>query len=344
MFDKQEFKNTFDQVHASEGLLTEVLDMTTKTEHKTYHSPKIVRTMLIAAVLICALTVTAVAADAFSKRIGSNTEPVIQALFGDEGLYASGDAVVEYDEYGKLAVNLPAWSREPVDMKVAERLVAPYLYTLVENSVTIDEFTYTIHAMLYDSNTETYMVRWSVENPNGLGDYGIGINGEFTTKEGSDMYAVCGGRDYVDTVNSTDTKLYISSFGVDWMDELWAEFGCWYDWDQGKEKARNETHRFVLPRDDYGGMQALTFDDGRIILSPVAVRFGKEQVDDLRECSIVYTDGSTYTLFSDKEFVQNTTYGLGDTENNTATYTFNRIVDVEQVSAIIVNGETFPVE
>ena len=47
-------------------------------------------------------------------------------------------------------------------------------------------------------------------------------------------------------------------------------------------------------------------------------------MDDLRECSIVYTDGSTYTLFSDEQFVQNTTYGLGDTEKNTATYTFNR--------------------
>ena len=67
-------------------------------------------------------------------------------------------------------------------------------------------------------------------------------------------------------------------------------------------------------------------------------------MDDLRECSIVYTDGSTYTLFSDEQFVQNTTYGLGDTEKNTATYTFNRIVDVEQVSAIIINGEVFPVE
>ena len=42
--------------------------------------------------------------------------------------------------------------------------------------------------------------------------------------------------------------------------------------------------------------------------------------------------------------MQNTTYGLGDTEKKTATYTFNRIVDVEQVSAIIVNGEVFSVE
>lgn len=342
MFDKQEFKNTFDRVHASEGLLTEVLNMTTKTEYKTHHSPKIVRTMLIAAVLICALTVTAVAADAITRKFSGETTSVIEAFFGDSGDYANGGSIVEYDDEGKLAINLPAWSREPLDMEAAERLIAPYLYTLEENTVTVDGFTYTIHAVLYDSATETAMIRWSVENPDGLGKYGIGRNGEFAIQEGSDMFAVVGGRDYIDTVHSTDTKLYISSYAVDWQDDLYCEFGRWYDWDKGTEKARFDTVKLLIPRDDFGGMPTVTGKN--VIISPVAVRFEKAQVDDLRECSIVYIDGSTYTLFSDEEFVQNTTYGLGDTENNTATYTFNRIVDVDNVSAIMINGETFPVE
>lgn len=342
MFDKQEFKNTFDQVHASEELLMEVLDMTTKTEQKTHRSHKIIRTMLIAAVLICALTVTAVAADAITRKFSGETTSVIEAFFGENGEYASGGNIVEYDEWGKLAINLPAWSREPVDMEAAKHLIAPYLYTLEENTVTVDGFTYTIHAVLYDSATETAMIRWSVENPDGLGDYGIGKNGEFSIREGSDMFAVAGGRDYIDTVNSTDTKLYISSYAVDWQDDLYCEFGRWYDWDKGTEKARFDTVKLLIPRDDFGGMPTVTGKN--VIISPVAVRFEKAQVDDLRECSIVYTDGSTYTLFSDEQFVQNTTYGLGDTEKNIATYTFNRIVDVEQVSAIIVNGEVFPVE
>ena len=342
MFDKQEFKNTFDQVHASEGLLMEVLDMTTKTKHNTHHPHKIVRTVLIAAVLICALTITAVAADALTRKFSGETASVIEAFFGESGDYANGGGIVEYNDEGKLALNLPAWSREPLDMEAAERLIVPYLYTLEENTVTVDGFTYTIHAVLYDSATETAMIRWSVENPDGLGKYGIGRNGEFSIQEGSDMFAVAGGRDYIDTVNSTDTKLYISSYAVDWQDDLYCEFGRWYDWDKGTEKARLDTVKLLIPRDDLGGMPTVTGKN--VIISPVAVRFNKAQVDDLRECSIVYTDGSTYTLFSDEAFVQNTTYGLGDTENHTTTYTFNRIVDVEQVSAIIVNGDIFPVE
>ena len=320
--------------------------MTTNTNHKTHNPKRITRTLLIAAVLICALTLSAVASDALYRRFSGDPASVITGFFGENGEYTSSSAIVEYDEWGKLAVNLPAWSRESVDMEAAERLVAPYLFTLAENTVTKGGFTYTIHAILYDSNTKTAMIRWSVENPDGLGDYGIGLNGEFFTKEGSDIYAVCGGKTYLDTANSTDTKLYLSSFEVDWAsnygDELWCEFGRWYDWDKGKMEAWYDTQRIPIPRSDRGGMKALQFDDGDITLSPVAVRIDGVHVDSLRECLICFRDGSEYTVLSEEAFTQNTTYGLGD--ENYAAYTFNRIVDVDNVSAIIVNGEIFPVE
>ena len=184
------------------------------------------------------------------------------------------------------------------------------------------------------------MIRWSVENPDGLGKYGVGLNGEFNIQEGSDMCVVVGGRDYVDAVNSTDTKLYISSYAVDWKDELYCEFGCWYDWDKGKTEARYDTEKIVLPRDDFGGMQHVTV--GNVIISPVAVRFDDMHVDSLRELTIRYRDGGEYTVFSDEPYVNNTTYGLGGEKD--ATYTFNRIVDVENISEIVINGESFPVE
>lgn len=340
MFDEKRFKETFDQVHASDALLTEVLEMKTKSEQKQHRPKHLTRTLLIAALLICTLTLTVAAAEALTKKFSDDSKPVIDAFFGENGEYANGGSIVEYDEYGKLAINLPAWSREAVDMEVAERLVAPYLYTLTENTVTKGGFTYTIQAILYDSNTGAYVVRWSVENPNGLGEYGVGLNGEFYTTEESEIYAVCGGRQYLDTENSTDTKLYISSFGVDWVqdynDELWCEFGRWESEDQ------IDTREFIIPRSDQGGMEALKFNDN-ITLSPVAILFdGVKDSVVLNECIITYKDGGEYVVFSESAFVDNTTYGLNGSKGY-VTYTFNRIVDVENVSGIIVNGEIFPV-
>lgn len=340
MFDKQQFQDTFDQVQAPDALLTEVLNMTTQKQH-THRIPKVLtRTVLIAAVLICALTITAFAAEVLTRKLTGDTVSVIDSFFGSSGDYANSGAIVEYDDEGKLAVNIPAWSREPLDMEAAERLIAPYLYTIEENTVTVDGFTYTVHAILYDGSTDTAMIRWSVENPDGLGKYGIGRNGEFSVQEGSDSFAVVGGRDYIDTVHSTDTKLYISSYAVDCQDELYCEFGRRYDWEKGTEGARYDTVKLLIPRDDRGGMP--TVSGKNVTVSPVAVRFDGTHVDDLTECVIVYADGSSYTVFSDEQFVQNTTYGLGDDRGKYATYTFNRIVDVEKVTAIIVNGEEIP--
>lgn len=342
MFDREQFKSTFDQVRASDDLLTEVLNMTTQEKH-TPHTPKrLTRTLIIAAVLICTLTLTVAAADMMTRKLTGDTVSVLDSFFGSGGDYAEGGGIVAYDDYGKLEINMPAWSREPLDMEAAERLVAPYLYTLEENTVTVDGFTYTVHAVLYDSSTATAMIRWSVENPDGLGKYGIGANGEFSIQEGSDMCAVVGGRDYIDTVHSTDTKLYISSYAVDWQDELTCTFGRWYDWDKGKEKAWSDTVELTIPRDDRGGMPTVT--GGSVTISPVAVRFDKIHVDDLAECVIVFADGSEYVVFSDDRFVRNTTYGLGDAKGKYSTYTFNRIVDVERVTAIIVNGEEYTLQ
>lgn len=339
MFDKQQFQDTFDHVQASEALLTEVLDMTTQQKK---HTPKhLTRTVLIAAVLICALTVSVAAADILTRKLTGDTVSIVDSFFGNSGDYANGGGIVEYNDEGKLALNLPAWSREPLDLEAAERLVAPYLYTLTENTVTVDGFTYTIHAILYDSSTETAMFRWSVENSDGLGQYGIGKNGEFCVQEGSDIFAVVGGRDYIDTAHSTDTKLYISSYAVDWQEELTCEFGRWYDWDKGTKKAWFDTAELQIPRDDRGGMPTVTGEN--VTVSPVAIRFDHAQVDDHQECAILYKDGSEYILFSDEQFIMNTTYALGDTEDNTTTYTFNRIVDVEQVRAVRLNGVEIPV-
>ena len=339
MFDKQQFQDTFDQVQAPEALLTEVMNMT--NQQKPHRPKHITRTLLIAAVLICALTITAFAAEALTRKLTGDTLSIADSFFGSSGDYANGGGIVEYDDDGKLALNIPAWSREPLDMEAAERLIAPYLYTLEENTVTVDGFTYTIHAILYDSSTETAMIRWSVENPNGLGKYGIGRNGEFSIQEGSDMFAVAGGRDYIDTAHSTDTKLYISSYAVDWQEDLTCEFGRCYDWDKGTEKAWFDTVKLLIPRDDRGGMPTVTGEN--VTVSPVAIRFDHARVDDLQECAILFKDGSEYTLFSDEQFVMNTTYALGDTEDNTTTYTFNRIVDVEQVTAVRLNGVEIPV-
>ena len=89
-------------------------------------------------------------------------------------------------------------------------------------------------------------------------------------------------------------------------------------------------------------MEALKFNDN-ITLSPVAILFdGVKDSVVLNECIITYKDGGEYVVFSESAFVDNTTYGLNGSKGY-VTYTFNRIVDVEQVRAVRLNGVEIPV-
>ena len=223
-----------------------------------------------------------------------------------------------------------------MDVAAAGRYVAPYLYTLEENVFVKGGFTYTVNAVLFDSNTGATVVYWSVENPEGLGDYKVAPNGEIYLLETSAMRWVVGGGNYLDSANSTETKLSICSYDVSWQDEITAQFGACLDSESGKHAGSFDIQEVVIPRSDMGGMVSLELDGG-ITLSPIAVSIEGDALG-LGEFSIVCADGSEYTVFSEESFVDNTTYGLMD-ERGGATYVFNRIVDVESVSGVMVNGE-----
>ena len=64
--------------------------------------------------------------------------------------------------------------------------------------------------------------------------------------------------------------------------------------------------------------------------------------DAIDELVIRFKAGGEYVVCSEERFVDNTTYGLIGSEGY-VTYTFNRIVDVDNVSGILFNGEILPV-
>lgn len=337
MLDEKLFRETFDQVQASPRLLQEVLDMK-KTTKKASVLPKGAARVVLTAALICLLTtsVAAAAVTATAALFRGDVSSLMEAVFGNGGDYSSSDGVKEYDEDGKLMTLVPAWERVPVDQEVAQRLVAPYLYTLEENVLTKDGFTFTIEAIVYDSNTESSVMRWSVENPEGLGDYLVNEQGELCMMESSKLFWISGGRDYLDTDLSTDTKLVVTTYDIHWEDEFWVEFGV----SRGERKPDTET--IILPRKDFGGMEALHFDGG-VTVSPIAIRFAERDSVELSQCSLRFADGSVYEVFDDQAFVDNTTSGLNDSEEHCVTYTFNRVVDVEQVTELLVNGMAYSV-
>ena len=90
-------------------------------------------------------------------------------------------------------------------------------------------------------------------------------------------------------------------------------------------------------------------------VSPIGMRvedsvaIGCENMDCIDEVVIQFADGTEYLLFGEQEGldceVNNLAYALSLGGNyRKVTYAFNRIVDVENIAAIVVNGSVFPIE
>ena len=113
----------------------------------------------------------------------------------------------------------------------------------------------------------------------------------------------------------------------------------------------DESNALVLPLNDGGGMESISFADGSITLSPIALRVNAENMEflyenadiycDISRLVIRYADDTEYVLYSDEPYIDNTTYALNSYDGTVISYTFNRLVDIDVVEAVIINNVEF---
>ena len=346
MYDKKIFEETFSNLKASEDTLTEVLKMTTKKK-RPY---KILRIIPIAAAFIFLFSVTALAVAGFT--LYENPAAMLRAFFGENGTVKS-DGIVEYDEFGKLDVNLPGWERVPVDETLADELIAPYISGETA-SASWEGYTLTVEANLYDPITGAGLLYYTVENPDGISGYEVFYNGEFdwVTEAGNIYtYIKMAEKSYIDEAKSTETKLYICSYYVEYEDtEMQIYVGVQEQdsvpiYEGGPTGLIRKDHENVTIKHANGGeIPSLSLADGKVVVSPIGIRtydeeLGFDIVSDIHYIALRYEDGSEYVLIDDDSFVENRMYALGTglTERYFTVRLFNRIVDINSLSEIVLD-------
>ena len=345
MYDKKIFEETFSNLKASEDTLTEVLKMTTKKK-RPY---KILRIIPIAAAFIFLFSVTALAVAGFT--LYENPAAMLRAFFGENGTVKS-DGIVEYDEFGKLDVNLPGWERVPVDETLADELIAPYISGETA-SASWEGYTLTVEANLYDPITGAGLLYYTVENPDGISGYEVFYNGEFdwVTEVGNIYtYIKMAEKSYIDEAKSTETKLYICSYYVeDENTEIQISIGVQEQdsvpiYEGGPTGLIRKDHENITIKHANGGeIPSLSLADGKVVVSPIGIRTYDEELgfdpgSHIQYIALRYEDGSEYVLIDDDSFVDNSMYALGTglTERYFAVRLFNRIVDINSLSEIVL--------
>ena len=188
------------EMAVSSHILKEEMSMKSK-------STRVFRNILIAAIVVSMLAVTAYAVAGF--LIYDSPEAMITSVFGNNTGFDHSEGSIRPDPMGGPEGILvePTYDRVPVDETVAGEDVAPYV-DAVGKSVNFKGYTLTVDAVLYDDATRCGFVTYLLENPDGLPNYKLQSTGEIWYEGMPDIVNVNQyGYPYIIREKTTDTCL-----------------------------------------------------------------------------------------------------------------------------------------
>lgn len=364
---------------------------------------RIFRNLLIAAVIVSLLTVTAYAAVGY--LIFESPEDMISALFGDKTGFDHSDGSITPFEDGINIIVEPTFDRVPVDEKIMEEEAVPLVET-VGQSITWEGYTLTVDANLYDSVTKCGLITYILENPKGL-DYSLQSTGEVWFPGGEVVNFSQYGYSYIIQDKSTDTKLTATyyyqirdrestdleiSFSQ-WSEMTIQEYRQWFaDTKQQLKQEVSEEAAYeyvrqltgedfplleaensretiiewgyddmayermgVLEEDDQercpekitistsesSEMSSITLGNGAVTMSPVAMctdiaKIGNYPRSFVDVAKIQFADGTEYVVKDG--YTLNYVFNVQSSGGTDVTFMFNRMIDVKEVTSIILDG------
>ena len=355
MIDRKLFQKTFSTLHASPDTLSEVYKVVRR--NKRHHT--ITKGMLIAAVL--AMCITVAGAVGIATLIKADVAPADSITDADRNAFdkdtVGSDTPLVLGNDGQ-PISLPRMERASTDTATVQRLLGDYLCT-VNATMEVDGYTIKLNTFLIDENGSGFLT-YTLSNPNGVEPDENGYGEVYTPLDpwliiGDDptSYDYMDAKTYLDTAATTDTEMHLVLY--------FSDFGHWHKGD--------DLIFAVKPQYVEGNPDALTWG-GSISISPIAylpvTTFTSENGDTVkvsalgihvaapgaitnqicdmvpRELVLHMTDGSRYVVDSARENIMNWVVGLGTVDENHhingGTYSFNRLVDVDEIESVTAEG------
>ena len=351
MIDRKLFQQTFSALHASPDTLSEVYKVVRR--NKRHHT--ITKGMLIAAVL--AMCITVAGAVGIATLIKADVAPADSITDADRNAFdkdtVGSDTPLVLGNDGQ-PINLPRMERASTDTATVQRLLGDYLCT-VNATMEVDGYTIKLNTFLIDENGSGFLT-YTLSNPNGVEPDENGYGEVYTPLDpspiiGDDLqsYKYMDAKTYLDTAATTDTEMHLVLY--------FSDFGFWH---------KGDDLIFAVVRQsggDWGGtisispiaylpVTTFTSEDGSTVeVSALGIHMDKpsaitNQISDLnpKELVLHMKDGSRYAVQSDRENVLNWVVGLctvdENHDENGCTYSFNRLVDVDEIESVTAEGHT----
>lgn len=367
-----EYKAAFAHVKAPENTVRRVMDMA--EERNVWRKKRKFRIALVAAIVISAVVLLG----AYSGFVlYERPKEMLEALMGINGrsTYAAHEVVV-LDENGyPIRIENPAGTRTELDMELAKKWIAPYIYQVGERIVDGDTIL-TAEACLIDRATHTAALYLKLENSP---SYDVSSRGQvWWLNENNEFY-------YYPKVSMIGQDFFLSNYLI--AEEMTTEdtlavilmFTC----DEGSEgmilTAGESGKNITIPFPEKTGMKYLELAEGKIVLSPFGaildsgtfgIRFWTNDIISIRYKSgeeyllhwedpawkqyeaapqesvkIPYDEDRWETMENLKDPIYNSNFSVFlDEENSSVVFIFNRVLDLDEVKSVVINGMEYPVE
>lgn len=362
------FEKTFSALHASPDTILEV-KRTMQNEKKTRRILGRGAVIAIAAALTLSVAVAAgvvlIRADVFPA---DKVDDTTHHAFTDD---INSPTPVVIGNSGEV-ITVADMERIPGDPATTERLVGKYLSKL-DAEMTVEGNTYKMGTFLVD-DTGTGILTFSVENPNGFKYDDMGYGETWIESVRANVYygrsePTRGDREgamsadtklYVDESASTDTCLQVIAYFISGKGFSYAKDSTFYF---SVSDGSYQYHSIAIQTQTRVPVKTFTADNGEIVLlSPLGMTavdtIGHEVEWLIRENIIQFKDGSEFAAESRERNLRNWVVGfitgdpmggysdameieLGATDIGTEeyySYQFNRLVDVDEVSSITLDG------
>lgn len=108
------------------------------------------------------------------------------------------------------------------------------------------------------------------------------------------------------------------------------------------DEIATSSNKIIIPAVASGEMTNVTLGNGAVTLSPIAITIKVEEIENFPNSfvdltKIKFTDGTEYVVKDD--YILNHVFAVGDSETEETTFMFNRIIDVNEVASVIVDGD-----
>ena len=367
MTERELFKETFSQLHASPDTLTEVMNMA-KHENITYmnRTRKPVK-KIVALVAVAALLVTGAVAVSSGFLLGASAEPggdFLTESFGAKGLEDTQPREVDVEGADKSWTQ-PGTEWAPVDEETAAAIVGDNV-VFIGKTYTMGDYTITLDSYVMDDNG-VGILTWTLAYPGGIPNVLYDENSgqfSFTSEDGLCEPALWTTEDeYINSRNVLNTELstadefhIITYFGDakaivdDDLDMyLRLEERKWSEEKKHDFEVVNEGKMLIEVGDAWLESVTLTSGEYTAHVSPLSIRFeapfGEREDWVPGNLRIQYVEGSAfgteYVCEQNEPYMHNLIFSYYD--GTIQTYenlvkVFNRLIDPAEVASATIGG------